>query len=542
MDSRNRNQLISKLKSDLYDLVIIGGGVTGAGIALDAISRGLKVALIEKGDFASGTSSKSTKLIHGGLRYLKQFDFKLVRETGSERAIVHRLAPHLVIPEKMLLPLIKGGSYGRLMTSIGLSIYDYLAKVKSPDRRVMLSKDETVSKEPLLKDALLRGAGYYAEYRTDDARLTIELIKKSLSLGAHCINYVRMRDLNFIEGQIRSIYCQDELTGEGILIASKCFVSAAGPWVDEIRAQDGSLTGKQLRLTKGVHIVLDRHKLPLKQTVYFDVSGGRMIFAIPRQKVTYIGTTDTDYSGDLNKVEVSKSDAMYLLEAVNATFKNLHLECADIQSSWAGLRPLIHEESKSASQVSRKDEIFESPSGLLSIAGGKLTGYRKMAERIVDLVMMKLKGQKGNCITDGILLTPNPIENSQLLISYKKTIDSQLKEWGIQDDYLSEYFVTNYGSQTSDIFSKIENVSDINNNLVIAEINFCVKHEIVQKATDYLIRRTGLMYFDIEKAKKIYPLVLKTLAEILGWDQKRLEAEKSEVEQAFINLKIRDCT
>ena len=185
----NRQKITTDLQTTEFDLLIIGGGITGAGIALDAASRGMKVALIEKNDFASGTSSKSTKLIHGGLRYLKQFDFWLVKEVGTERAIVHKLAPHLVIPEKMILPLIDGGTYGSWLTSIGLKVYDILASVEGEDKRKMLDKEEALEQEPLLPETILNGAGYYAEYRTDDARLTIEVLKTALDYGAKIVNY-----------------------------------------------------------------------------------------------------------------------------------------------------------------------------------------------------------------------------------------------------------------------------------------------------------------------------------------------------------------
>ena len=200
----NRTEQIKKLQTQKFDLAVIGGGVTGAGIALDAASRGLNVCLVEKNDFASGTSNKSTKLIHGGLRYLKQFEIGLVRESGSERAIVHKLAPHLVIPEKMLLPLVEGGTYGKMMTSIGLKVYDFLADVKGDDRRRMLDKEETLEKETLLNKDVVLGSGLYAEYRTDDARLTIEILKKAVSYGATVINYCEMESFNYNdEGKIK---------------------------------------------------------------------------------------------------------------------------------------------------------------------------------------------------------------------------------------------------------------------------------------------------------------------------------------------------
>ncbi|WP_337994832.1 glycerol kinase GlpK [Polaribacter ponticola] len=393
----DRNKQLKKITSKKFDLIVIGGGVTGAGIALDASSRGLKVCLIDKNDFASGTSNKSTKLIHGGLRYLKQLEIGLVRESGSERAIVHKLAPHLVLPEKMLLPLIEGGTYGKMMTSIGLKVYDMLANVGGVDKRRMLNKADTFEKEPLLDKKTVLGSGYYAEYRTDDARLTIELLKKAAEFGATIINYCEMESIIYdSNSKIESLNCLEHNTGKKINIRGRNYVSAAGPWVDKIRKKDNSINHKYLHLTKGVHIVFPHEKLPIQQSVYFDVEDGRMIFAIPRGRCTYVGTTDTNYSGDLNRVVATKEDAEYLIKAANNTFPNVNLTLEDVESNWAGLRPLIHEEEKDPSELSRKDEIFISDSGLISIAGGKLTGYRKMAHRVIDTVLKTLpeKGKR----------------------------------------------------------------------------------------------------------------------------------------------------
>jgi glycerol-3-phosphate dehydrogenase len=385
----NRDNIVSDLASTNFDVLIIGGGITGAGIALDAASRGMKVALIEKNDFASGTSSKSTKLIHGGLRYLKQFDFWLVKEVGTERAIVHKLAPHLVIPEKMILPLIDGGTYGSWLTSIGLKVYDILASVEGEDQRKMLDKKETLEKEPLLPEKGLNGAGYYAEYRTDDARLTIEILKTALEYNAKTLNYVEATEFLCKNNRLVGARVKDSISNNSFDIKAKYIVNATGPWVDDLRQVNNSKIGKRLHLTKGVHLVVSHKKLPVKQSIYFDVPDGRMMFAIPRGNVTYFGTTDTNYQTDKNNVETNLVDATYLISAVNNIFPDINLTLNDIESSWAGLRPLIHEEGKSASELSRKDEIFVSDTELISIAGGKLTGYRKMAERIVDLVVKK---------------------------------------------------------------------------------------------------------------------------------------------------------
>lgn len=374
---KERTRFIEKLQNQQFDILIIGGGITGAGIALDAASRGLKTALVEKKDFASGTSSKSTKLIHGGLRYLKQFDFWLVKEVGSERAIVHQLAPHLVIPEKMLLPIIENGTYGTWLTSIGLKVYDILASVDGDDRRRMLEKKEALEKEPLLPKKILKGAGYYAEYRTDDARLTIENIKTAQQHGAICLNYAEVKDFVYTDQKVSGVNVKDVLSHSEFTIKANLVVNATGPWVDELRVINQSKKGKQLHLTKGVHLVVPYEKFPVKQSVYFDIPDGRMMFAIPRGKITYFGTTDTNYNDNKDDVLTDAADAIYLISAVNNMFPDIHLEMKDIISTWAGLRPLIHEEGKSASELSRKDEIFISDTRLISIAGANLRAIVK---------------------------------------------------------------------------------------------------------------------------------------------------------------------
>src|SRR5688572_26762803 len=324
-----REKILERLRKETFDLLVIGGGITGAGIALDASSRGLKTALLEKKDFAFGTSGRSTKLIHGGLRYLKQLEFGLVREVGSERAVVHKLAPHLVHPEKMLLPLSEKKGLGYWLTSIGLKIYDWLAGVRPADQRKMLTKQQTLRYEPLLRKDDIKGGAIYAEYRTDDARLTIEIAKAASSQGAAILSYCKVIDFLYSEGQIVGIKATDGLAHHTYQIRSKVIVNAAGPWVDELRDINKSKEGKRLHLTKGVHIVVAHSKLPVKQAIYFNVDDGRMIFAIPRGRITYIGTTDTSYDGDKDQVFTTRKDAEYLTNAVNANFPTISLAVSD---------------------------------------------------------------------------------------------------------------------------------------------------------------------------------------------------------------------
>ncbi len=536
--SLNRGELINKLKSTSYDLIVIGGGITGSGIALDAASRGLKTMLIEKKDFASGTSSKSTKLIHGGLRYLKQFEIALVREVGRERAIVHRLAPQLVKSEKMLLPMIKDGTFGKVATSVGLMVYDVLAGVEKADQRKMLSKEETLAIEPLLDESILEGGGIYAEYRTDDARLTVEVLKTAVAHGADAINYVEGSDFIYDGAKVIGMKCKDRLTDEEFEVSSKYVVSAAGPWVDTLRKKNHSFKGKKLHLTKGVHIVVPHKRLPVRHSLYFDVPDGRMIFAIPRDKVTYIGTTDTDYNGDINDVRSNVEDVEYLLDATNNTFPTVNLTIADVESSWAGLRPLIEEEGKSASELSRKDEIFLSDTGLISIAGGKLTGYRKMAERILDLLSEKFEEDYGIDVakgkTDEIVISGGPFEGSKEVNKYADELAKKLGKEGIEA-YYGQYLVSNYGKQSELIVEQMSAYKDKDPlvRLGRAELWYTVHHEMVHTAMDFFNRRTGRLYFNLPTIVPLIKPIMKDLKSYFGWKKKRQQQEMEELEKSL---------
>lgn len=540
----DREKQLNKLASSKFDLIIIGGGVTGAGIALDASARGLKTCLVEKNDFASGTSNKSTKLIHGGLRYLKQMEIGLVKESGTERAIVHKLAPHLVVPEKMLLPLIEGGTYGKMLTSIGLKVYDILANVEGDDRRKMLDKEETIAKEPLLDEATLLGGGYYAEYRTDDARLTIELLKKATEFGATVINYCEMEEFVYDSNdKIKSVNCIDHNTGIKLNITARNFVSATGPWVDLLRKKDASMNNKYLHLTKGVHLVFPTNKLPIKQSVYFDVDDGRMIFAIPRGRVTYVGTTDTNYHGSLERVVTTKADAKYLLDAVNKTFPTINLTRDDIESNWAGLRPLIHEEDKDPSELSRKDETFISESGLISIAGGKLTGYRKMAHRVIETVLKTMSSKRRSKLkksnTESILLTSNAMHTIDEVNAYQEVVLSRLKEFGITGSYTAWYLTSTYGKQANFILDKIDFFAnkDAHERLIRAELWYCVYHEMANNLVDFFVRRTGRLYFNIASISKYRNLILEDFVNYLDWDSARVTKENE-----ILDILLKDAT
>ncbi len=494
---------LQSISSESFDLLIIGGGITGAGIALDATQRGLKVCLIEKKDYAFGTSSRSTKLIHGGLRYLKQMEFKIVHEVGTERSIVYHNALNLVRPEKMILPIVKEGSLSKTLTSIALWVYDFLGGVQKDERKKMLNKEEVLAIEPRLKKEDLLSGGLYYEYRTDDARLCMSNILTAINLGAQCYNYTEAKSFLYDDHKkIIGVEAQNSLNQSIHKIKAKVVVNAAGPWVDELRKKDHSLKGKKLQLTKGVHLVVPYHKLPIKHSLYFDTDDKRMIFCIPRQNITYIGTTDTIYNESIDNPTTSLKDVNYLLKQINNRFENLSLTKEDIISSWSGLRPLIYEEGKSASELSRKDEIFESESGLISMAGGKLTGYRLMAEHLVNKVMSKLALSPKACATKHTVLLGSEFKDENELNNYIEQQWGACKQIAIPTDIITNW-VYKYGRQTDVI---IEKAYDIYRTYqpqeyvaYAAELLYTIEFEQVASLSDFLVRRSGMLYFERDK-------------------------------------------
>ncbi|MCG7409248.1 glycerol-3-phosphate dehydrogenase/oxidase [Paenibacillus sp. ACRRX] len=520
-----RRSIIEGMGQQPLDVIVIGGGITGAGIALDATTRGLRTALFEMQDFAAGTSSRSTKLVHGGLRYLKQFDVKTVAEVGKERAIVYENGPHVTTPEWMLLPLHRGGTFGKFSTGIGLRVYDFLAGVKRSERRRMLAEQETLKREPLLKRDGLLGGGYYVEYRTDDARLTIEVMKEAVHHGAMAVNYMKVDSFVYENSKIVGVRVVDQLNGHAHEFRAKKIINAAGPWVDELRNKDHSKTGKHLQLSKGVHLVIDQAKFPLKQAVYFDTPDGRMVFAIPRDGKAYVGTTDTFYKADPVQPIMTKEDRDYIMGAIAYMFPTVKLTVDDIESSWAGVRPLIYEEGKNASEISRRDEIWQSPSGLITIAGGKLTGYRKMAEMIVDLVMRLLVQDDGRAFvaakTKQMPISGGHVGGSS---AFPRYIQSKVDE-GVRhglDPALAKRWVQSYGSNVDDIFKFVDRYRDQTTASglpleVLIPLVYAMNEELTMKPVDFFIRRTGALFFNIQWVHQWKQPVIAFMAAHLDW-------------------------
>lgn len=540
----DRETIERKLQEEKFDLVIVGGGITGAGIALDATSRGMSVALVEMGDFASGTSSRSTKLVHGGLRYLQQFEIKEVADLGKERAIVYENGPHVTTPEWMMLPFHKGGNMGKTTASFGIRLYDYLAGVKKNERRKILSAKETLAKNPFVKKDGLKGSGYYVEYRTDDARLTIEVMKKAVELGANAINYTKAEHFLYDDNkQVVGVTVTDRLSGKAYDIKGHRVINAAGPWVDKVRKLDYATNNKHLRLTKGIHLVIDKQKFPMEQAVYFDTPDGRMVFAIPRDKKVYVGTTDTVYDEAVINPKALESDHNYVIKAINYMFPDVHITEKDIESSWAGVRPLIYEEGKDPSEISRKDEVWFSESGLITMAGGKLTGYRKMAEKLLDDVSKSLAKETGEKYkpvqTKHLPISGGDIGGSDHLeafLSKKAKEGNNRFGWTLEE---GREIAKRFGSNIDQLFTYAQEHKDQNEttlpNSLYAELRYSIQHEAVTTPIDFLLRRTGYLLFDMPYLLEWKDAVVDEMAKQFHWSD---DVKQTYIEE--LNIQIND--
>lgn len=538
---KTRSDNLAAMQDQVLDLLVIGGGITGSGITLDAQSRGLQTGLIEMRDFASGTSSRSTKLVHGGLRYLKQAAVKEVHEVGSERAIVYNNAPQVTTPLKMMLPFYESGTFGPYTTAIGLDVYDRLAEVKSSERKYMLNAHDTLEREPYIKGESLKGSGVYVEYRTDDARLTLEVVKKANELGAFIANYVKATGLLYnSDNKVCGVIFKNLIDGSTGEIQAKKIINACGPWVDEIREMDHSNQGKHLHLTKGVHLVIDHEKFPISNSIFFDTPfhDGRMMFAIPREGKTYIGTTDTTWNKDPKEPDITALDVTYILAAANQMFDlPQYLTPDDVESGWSGVRPLIQEEGKSPSEISRKDEIFQSKSGLLSIAGGKLTGYRKMAEKIVDRVSKQLAMEENlryqPTTTKDLTLSGGDVGGGKGWMDF---FDNAVHEGIINYDLEreeAEKLVQRYGSNVQKIYDLLPDTKTKVRlpRIDWAMLNYGLQYEMVEHPIDYLLRRSSQMLFDIEHMKTIKSAVINCMATYYHWDDETKQQMTDEVNE-----------
>ncbi len=384
----DRNEKIKKMVVSQYDIAIIGGGITGAGMARDAASRGMKVALIEASDFASGTSSRSSKLIHGGIRYLENLEFHLVFEALSERKVLFEIAPHLVHPLRFLLPVYKNSRVGMFKMGLGMWLYDVLSLFRAPKLHERLNPKKSLERMPILESHDLKGSYVYSDAYMDDDRLVIETLRSANSLGADLVSYVKAESSEMQNNQVRAIHCVDQITKQKFTLRAKHFISAGGPWTDLLGENLLHKWKKILRPSKGIHITLDRKRLNLPCAVVMATdSDKRIIFGIPRHEMIIIGTTDTDFSGDPTAVYAKKEDVSYLLKIVSQYFPGANLKEEDIVASYAGVRPLVHDGASTESKTSREHVIICDPRNMTFVAGGKYTTYRLMAEQAIQKIL-----------------------------------------------------------------------------------------------------------------------------------------------------------
>jgi len=547
--SKTRTEAIEKLASEHLDVLIIGGGITGAGLALQAGVKEINAGLIEMEDFAAGTSSRSTKLVHGGLRYLKQFEVELVAEIVKERKIISNNAPHIVQPEKMLLPVYEeeGASFTAFSADIALDLYDRLAEVEEAWSYHFISRDEVLKEAPGIKEEGLINGGLYLDYINDDARLTIEIIKKAHELGTLIANYVKAVDFIYNQNDhIIGVLAEDVLTQKTFNIYAKVVVNATGPWSDKTRSLQNVLEEERMYPTKGVHLVVAEEKLPVKRTVYTDtgLADERMIFIIPRGNKTYFGTTDTPYNGELLNPPIIQEDIDYLLEAVNFRFPDVHLTIDDIETGWSGLRPLILEEGATdASHISRKHDVFVSETGLVTIAGGKLTDYRLMAEDTFMTIEDELKMKTGETYLEGntenISLSGGNLPQDMTLEEYIQKNVSKGIEIGLTETE-SRYFIHWYGTNIEIIFSLIDELErkELPLNLELA-LRYALKYESALSPVDFFLRRTDLLLFSSENVNQWKNPIVDYMARYLKWSDQEKENHLQQLEEAISQTQLK---
>jgi glycerol-3-phosphate dehydrogenase len=536
-----RSAYIDRLQGETFDLVVVGGGITGAAIARDAAMRGLSVALLEKGDFAAGTSSNSSKLIHGGLRYLKDRHIRLVRESLRERGVLLRIAPHLVKPVPFFLPVYKGGPDSQLKLKLGLTAYDLLTGFGGIGRHTTLSRKDMLEAEPLLRRDGLRGGFSYFDCVADDARLTLTIVRSAAKSGAIAVNYVEAIALGQEEGRVTGARFRDCITGRAGAVRSRVMINATGPWVDRLRALGGA--DPMLRPSKGIHLVLPRSRLGLSKTMVIP-KGDRILFAVPHGDCTYVGTTDTDYPGDPDAAVADANDVQYVLDAVNALFDGLHVSASDVIATWAGVRPLVTEEgAPTPSDVSRDYEILIEPEGMVTIAGGKLTACRSMAEDLVDRVL-KQEGKRfgwstSPCHTAEVPLLGGAIEGFE---SYARAAASALEEgWGLSPA-VAQRLLETHGTEHVKVLAYALRDARLLRPLadgcpvLRAEAIYAAEEEMALTLEDFMARRTELMLFDRNQGLDAADEAARLMGSVLGWGRRERRQQVAQYRDAVARM------
>lgn len=510
-----------RLAEETFDVCVIGGGINGAAVARDAILRGMTVALLEKRDFAWGTSSRSTKLVHGGVRYLQQGDLALVLESCRERDVLRtRIAPHLVRAQRFVFPIYDDDSTPVWQLRLGLTVYDLLAGFQNVARHKHLSIAALREHEPALASQGLCGGALYYDCWTDDARLTLETVLAARSGGAAVLNHAEVTALEKDStGRVVAAHVRDRLGDREAAVHARSFINVGGPWLDDVRRLDDEGAPSRLRLTKGVHAVFDRSRIGNRDAIVIRGIDGRVMFAIPWQSQTVIGTTDTFFQGDPGDVRADPEDIDYILAATNRAFPNANATAKDIIATWAGLRPLVApEDERSASEVSREDQVFESPAGLLSLGGGKLTTHRKVAEVLVDRVAERIGRAVGPCRTAEVPLPGgagyaagdaadrDPASAREHLDQRYGTMADRVAALAGGEDDLGE---TGTGDRPD----------------LVVEFVHAVENEMACSIDDVLSRRVPLALRSREREGEVLEKVAWILASRLGWDRTRVDAE-----------------
>ena len=536
------------------DLLIIGGGINGAGIARDAARRGLSVALVEMSDLAFGTSSRSSKLVHGGLRYLEQFEFGLVFESVSERRILLDIAPHLVNPLGFLFPVYRESRHNLLTINAGMWLYEGLSLFRSPKRHRKLGPDDVAQEEPCLMTKGLKGAPLYYDCSTDDARLTLESALDAAQHGSVIATWAQA--VAFVKddaGRITEVEIEDQLTQERKTIAAHTIINATGPWTDRTISMSQELKGGSLlRPTQGSHIVVEHSKLPVNNAVVcFHPDDGRVLFAIPWGDRTYLGTTDTDFEGDPAEVVATAEDVAYIIDASNAYFPDHPLTPDDVISTWSGLRPLMRPtkggDDVDESSVSREHQIVVGQDGLITIAGGKLTTYRKMSKEVVDTAvkLLRLSGH----LPDDVKSAETDREPLPGAVGWPADDDHDkvtrriLEEGGEALTEASARELTRtYGMRGLEIARMVRDDPKLAAPLnpgrpeILAQVDWSVQQELAATLDDILVRRTQIFYRDHDQGLGGLEAIADRMAELLDWDdatrQRNIDAYTRLVEES----------
>ena len=533
-----REDALKAFAEDEYDLVVVGGGITGAGVALDAATRGYSVALVERQDFASGTSSRSSKLVHGGLRYLQNFDLGLVREALLERSILVKLAPHLVRPLPLLVSSFENKRPDRML-GMGLNMYDRMARELkrpgkrgrepfmgeedwSPEKHRIIEGDEVRELLPALAPREPTSAYLFYDCQTDDARLVLTVLGEAERFGAVVANRCRVDELMVDGARARGVRCTDTESGSEFEIRAENVINATGVWADQIRPEElhDEAELPVIRPSRGTHITFSQEDLSLKVGAIVPAGGGRSIFALPWLGRTLIGTTDNDYEGDLDHVPPDETDIEYLLDAVNKYFET-SLGREHITGAYAGVRPLISTgDPKKSVDISRKAELYETSSGLVTITGGKLTTWRRMAKMAVDRIVER-EGREAPCRTHEIPLGLSATEED-------------LGTSAMISDETRALLAHRYGHAARDVLALAAEderlAQPISPDLpdLMAEVVIAVRKEQALSVTDVLMRRTRLALLDAPRMCAPDAIEPRRIAELmgeeLGWDAARVDA------------------